>query len=64
MLEGARSVGIPNFENQNGRMMEGEGGAAIIDIRAHNGKRLSSRGRIRLTGPDPLVPIQIEANMI
>ena len=27
MLDGARSVGIPTFENQNGRMMEGSGGA-------------------------------------
>src|SRR6201993_292124 len=26
MLEGTRSVGIPTFENQNGRMMEGAGG--------------------------------------
>src|SRR5258705_8555904 len=25
-IEGARSIGIPTFENQNGRMMEGEGG--------------------------------------
>src|SRR5258708_13868778 len=25
MVEGAHSVGIPTFENQNGRMMEGEG---------------------------------------
>jgi choline dehydrogenase len=41
MLEGARSVGIPTFENQNGRMMEGEGGAAIIDLRARAGKRQS-----------------------
>src|SRR5262245_10009862 len=32
MLEGARSVGIPTFENQNGRMMEGKGGASIIDM--------------------------------
>jgi choline dehydrogenase len=41
MVEGARSVGIPSFENQNGRMMEGEGGASIIDIRARDGKRES-----------------------
>jgi choline dehydrogenase-like flavoprotein len=40
-LEGARSVGIPTFENQNGRMMEGDGGAAIIDVRARNGYRQS-----------------------
>ncbi len=41
MLEGARSIGIPTFENQNGRMMEGEGGASILDLRARNGKRQS-----------------------
>ncbi len=41
MIEGARSAGIPTFENQNGRMMEGEGGAAIIDVRARAGKRQS-----------------------
>ena len=41
MVEGAQSVGIPAFENQNGRMMESEGGAAIIDVRRPNGKRQS-----------------------
>jgi choline dehydrogenase len=41
MLEGARSVGIPTFENQNGRMMEGEGGASITDVRVRDGKRQS-----------------------
>jgi choline dehydrogenase len=40
-LEGARSVGIPTFENQNGRTMEGDGGASIIDVRARNGLRQS-----------------------
>src|SRR5262245_10562537 len=41
MFEGARSVGIPRFEKQNGRMMEGEGGASIPDVRACDGKRQS-----------------------
>ncbi len=41
MLEGARSVGIPTLENQNGRLMEGEGGASIIDVRVREGKRQS-----------------------
>ena len=41
MVEAARSVGIPTFENQNGRMMEGQGGASIIDVRARDGKRQS-----------------------
>jgi choline dehydrogenase len=40
-VEGARSVGIPTFENPNGRMMEGEGGASISDVRARDGKRQS-----------------------
>ncbi|MFY9868905.1 MAG: GMC family oxidoreductase [Candidatus Nitrosopolaris sp.] len=39
LLEGARSVGIPTFENQNGRMMEGEGGASIRDPLVRDGKR-------------------------
>ena len=40
-VEGARSVGIPTFENPNGRMMEGAGGASITDVRARDGKRES-----------------------
>jgi choline dehydrogenase len=40
-LESARSVGVPTFENQNGRLMEGDGGASIIDLRARNGYRQS-----------------------
>jgi choline dehydrogenase len=41
MLEGARSVGIPTFENQNGRMMEGAGGCSLLDLRIRDGKRQS-----------------------
>jgi choline dehydrogenase len=41
MLEGARSVGIPTFQSQNGLMMEGDGGAAIMDLRVRNGMRQS-----------------------
>ena len=41
MVQGALSVGIPNFENQNGRMMEGDGGASIIDLNVRDGKRQS-----------------------
>jgi choline dehydrogenase len=41
MLEGAHSVGIPTFENQNGRMMEGAGGSSIMDVRIRDGKRQS-----------------------
>ena len=41
MVEGASSVGIPAFENHNGRMMENSGGAALLDLRLRDGKRLS-----------------------
>ena len=40
-LEAARSLGIPTFDDQNGEMMEGDGGAAITNVRIHNGRRLS-----------------------
>lgn len=41
MLEGARSIGIPTFQSQNGLMMEGNGGASIIDLRVRDGMRQS-----------------------
>lgn len=41
MLEAARSLGIPTFDSPNGAMMEGDGGAAISDLRIRDGKRLS-----------------------
>ena len=41
MVEGARSIGIPTFEHHNGLMMEGDGGAAIFDLRVRDGQRLS-----------------------
>jgi choline dehydrogenase len=41
MFAGARSVGIPRFEHQNGRLMEGEGGASLTAVRACDGKRPS-----------------------
>jgi choline dehydrogenase len=40
-VEAARSIGIPTFENPNGRMMEANGGASIQDLRVRNGKRQS-----------------------
>jgi choline dehydrogenase len=40
-VEAARVVGIPTFENPNGRMMEAAKGAAISDVRVRNGKRES-----------------------
>jgi len=41
MVEGARSIGMPAFDSNNGRLMEGGGGAAILDLRVRDGKRLS-----------------------
>ncbi len=41
MLEAARSLGIPTFDDQNGEMMEGGGGAAIANVRIRDGRRLS-----------------------
>ncbi len=41
MVEGAHSIGMPTFDSNNGRMMEGDGGASIIDLRVRDGKRQS-----------------------
>jgi choline dehydrogenase len=41
VLEAARCLGIDPFDHPNGKMMEGKGGAAIIEVRARNGKRHS-----------------------
>ena len=41
MVEAGRTVGISTFENQNGRLMEGDGGASILDICVRNGFRQS-----------------------
>ena len=40
-LKAANSVGIPTFEDMNGKMMEGEGGAAIANVRIKDGRRLN-----------------------
>src|SRR5215468_6358430 len=41
MLEAAWSLGISTFDDQNGEMMEAEGGAAITNVRIRDGRRLS-----------------------
>jgi choline dehydrogenase len=41
MLEGARSIGIPTFETQNGSMMEGSGGCSLHEMQVRDGKRQS-----------------------
>ncbi len=40
-LDAAETVGIPSFDSPNGVMMEGDGGAAISDIRVRAGVRQS-----------------------
>src|SRR5262245_32710948 len=41
LFESISSLGIQIFENQNGRIMEGDGGASVPDIRIRDGKRQS-----------------------
>jgi choline dehydrogenase len=41
MFEGALSLGIPTFENRNGRMMEGDGGCSFVERGIRDGRRLS-----------------------
>jgi choline dehydrogenase len=41
LVEGARSAGIPVFDNPNGLMLEGDGGASSLDVISRNGKRQS-----------------------
>ncbi|REE89189.1 GMC family oxidoreductase [Cupriavidus plantarum] len=41
MVDAARDLGIPSFDNPNGSMMEGRGGAAINDLIVRDGKRSS-----------------------
>nr|WP_250207898.1 GMC family oxidoreductase N-terminal domain-containing protein [Curvibacter sp. CHRR-16] len=39
MLDAATAVGIPKFADQNGAMMEGNGGVAIANLRIKDGRR-------------------------
>lgn len=41
VLEAAKCLGIDRFDQANGKMMEGRGGAAIVEVRARRGKRHS-----------------------
>src|SRR5262249_10677899 len=41
LFEGIHSLGIPIFENQNGRIMEADSGASVADMRVRDGKRQS-----------------------
>lgn len=41
LLDAAQSLGIPRFDSPNGRMMAGDGGAAISDMLVRDGRRHS-----------------------
>jgi choline dehydrogenase len=41
MFEAAHSIGVPAFDNLNGRMMEGEGGCSYVEKAIRDGKRQS-----------------------
>src|SRR5258708_5843534 len=41
MFVGVLSLGIPTFENRNGRMMEGDGGCSLVERGIRDGRRLS-----------------------
>jgi choline dehydrogenase len=41
-VEAARSIGVPTFENANGRLMEAESGASIADLRIRNDRTRES----------------------
>jgi len=41
IVDAAQSIGIPAYADANGVMMEGEGGAAIPNLRIRNGRRQS-----------------------
>lgn len=43
-LEAARALGIPTYQSANGRLMEETRGAAIVDLRCRDNKRLSVFG--------------------
>ena len=55
MVSAARATGIPVFDSPNGAMMEGDGGAAIAELRVRDGKRQSvfaSYVRPRMSQPN------------
>lgn len=42
MVQAAHAQGIPSYQDQNGSMMEGDGGAALTNLRIRDGKRQST----------------------
>ena len=41
MVQAAAAVGLPVFDSHNGAMMEGDGGASVMDVRVRDGRRES-----------------------
>lgn len=64
MLEACRGVGIPTFDDQNGIMMEGDGGAAIPNVRIKDGQRMSVfRTYVRPILDRPNITVLTHANI-
>lgn len=55
-LKAAEAIGIPTFEDQNGIMQEGGGGAAITNVRIRDGRRLN-------IATSYLYPVMDQANL-
>jgi choline dehydrogenase len=55
-LKGAAALGIPTFDDQNGVMQEGAGGAAITNVRIRDGRR-------RNIPSDYLYPVMDQSNL-
>ncbi|MCC8940612.1 GMC family oxidoreductase N-terminal domain-containing protein [Bradyrhizobium sp. Arg62] len=49
MVRAAASIGIPAFDDQNGVMMEGDGGAAIASLRVRDGRRRNPPSDLSIT---------------
>ncbi|MFA1705831.1 GMC family oxidoreductase [Mycobacterium intracellulare] len=41
IVDAARSIGIPSYDSNNGAMMDGDGGASILDLTLRDGSRQS-----------------------
>src|SRR5262245_38668270 len=55
-VQAAQSIGVEAFDDHNGIMMEGSGGAAITNVRIRNGRRLS-------TSASYLYPVMAQPNL-
>ena len=50
LLEAAESVGLQRFEHSSGRLMEAEGGCALIDEIVHDGEAVGFRSDLLQNG--------------